>query len=1142
MSDELLHNLKTEDYTQNSLSDIGEYTRDKINTYWEFFIPHIYEDAYVYENEIQPDSLFDFITNHIDYLNENAESGEYPDEKVIPIEQDVYRYWNPSINVLYDIFDEYLNDDSSIQNIIGTVGNADAAVRFWFPRSGEGNPILLPLENLNQQTYYSQRGYNTDENNFGDDLTNHGLSRTWNENDNTRANNIQTTRERVEQSQSEVIKKWLRLIMPKYSRHVEIEDLNRNFWVIGLVLSKMLDAIFLTTPYKDLLRGIIEELSQLWENVLHLWINLALLNQKEKYNDFHVEFIPLPIDKFQPYQKFDGFDDFGDSENLNNLKTSILNNSSYDVILENISLAATDIIERLDYLVDKYSNNQLCIIPYIRLNNYNHNYFYTVLFPCICSYNELNEEDEDLGKWRFTTLSYKKVAAEEREMPMQPCIIDIFGRYGSFNFIDYLWGIKEFEDGQCSFGSPIEQIDVTEDTKGNYFALIRFTPSIEVLNDNTELNLSITLTDGAKFSAKNVEKVLGNFNFEGIDITDSGSFCGTGNFDSEHQEFEDIALTQQENGFYCGELVSAEVNTVPPIFDDLNVKILKIGDFYPVEYTLKDVKVPFHGPFQIYNKRQNDTNTIPYGIPDGVGLKGMHSDNNFNTKVYCPIENGTVHLLDVEIPSGLSLSFRPERGDHSLTHSICIRDNNEDEAQRRYYFIGNLENLPNLSLGQQVNYNTLIGSLYSNNVCIYCVAIMSDNQYISLPTESAGFPNQYGMFAHERYTFKPNTLSVPAPQASDQYTYGVGSYSLNTENGVKAYRNSYLNVLNSGTKTYVDHVISNIDVNGNQGVGAGQIKFVQYNLKNMGTDDNPRYDFNNTDFNFWTVSDLTSENLKNWGVSYAKQCILANEGWAEENHFFLTKIGLNYWTGANGPQWSHGITCHLLVYDKDTKEVTVLGKAMLFDGYWTNNTTVFSFDGTQWRRLGISGRIKKKTRHHGELITSEYSFDNGTFTWSDHNVAGSTGGYDALKVSIPIKLDPETRTTIVRDTGRECEIAPSVIWNYSGNGGIADNTGAANIEEWYRAAMRWVNDNNDSPVIRSDTSVKYTCARYLPNYGLLPIGIIILNPVDGTSLTNPIPRSVGFANEAEAYQYFYNTDTAIYWRNHDWWTGLDGDR
>lgn len=83
------------------------------------------------------------------------------------------------------------------------------------------------------------------------------------------------------------------------------------------------------------------------------------------------------------------------------------------------------------------------------------------------------------------------------------------------------------------------------------------------------------------------------------------------------------------------------------------------------------------------------------------------------------------------------------------------------------------------------------------------------------------------MFAHERYTFKPNTLSVPAPQASDQYTYGVGSYSLNTENGVKAYRNSYLKFLDeNGTKTKVDGVVSNIDVDGNQGVGAGQIKFV----------------------------------------------------------------------------------------------------------------------------------------------------------------------------------------------------------------------------------------------------------------------------------------------------------------------------
>jgi hypothetical protein len=27
--------------------------------------------------------------------------------------------------------------------------------------------------------------------------------------------------------------RWIRLIMPQYKRRVEVEDLNRNFWVIG---------------------------------------------------------------------------------------------------------------------------------------------------------------------------------------------------------------------------------------------------------------------------------------------------------------------------------------------------------------------------------------------------------------------------------------------------------------------------------------------------------------------------------------------------------------------------------------------------------------------------------------------------------------------------------------------------------------------------------------------------------------------------------------------------------------------------------------------------------------------------------------------------------------------------------------------
>ena len=36
----------------------------------------------------------------------------------------------------------------------------------------------------------------------------------------------------------------IRLLMPQYARRVEVEDLNKNFWVIGQVLDTMATALF----------------------------------------------------------------------------------------------------------------------------------------------------------------------------------------------------------------------------------------------------------------------------------------------------------------------------------------------------------------------------------------------------------------------------------------------------------------------------------------------------------------------------------------------------------------------------------------------------------------------------------------------------------------------------------------------------------------------------------------------------------------------------------------------------------------------------------------------------------------------------------------------------------------------------------
>jgi hypothetical protein len=42
-----------------------------------------------------------------------------------------------------------------------------------------------------------------------------------------------TDEERNDEGNTSITANWIRLIMPKYLRYVEVEDLNRNFWVIS---------------------------------------------------------------------------------------------------------------------------------------------------------------------------------------------------------------------------------------------------------------------------------------------------------------------------------------------------------------------------------------------------------------------------------------------------------------------------------------------------------------------------------------------------------------------------------------------------------------------------------------------------------------------------------------------------------------------------------------------------------------------------------------------------------------------------------------------------------------------------------------------------------------------------------------------
>jgi hypothetical protein len=100
----------------------------------------------------------------------------------------------------------------------------------------------------------------------------------------------------------------------------------------------------------------------LWENILYLWANLASLIEKPHYSKIHTEAVYIPNSEFQSFFKYDNFDNTK-TEDLSTLKN------------------------RLDYLVKTYTDCNLCILPIIRENNYEENYYSKSVYPYVLLYN-----------------------------------------------------------------------------------------------------------------------------------------------------------------------------------------------------------------------------------------------------------------------------------------------------------------------------------------------------------------------------------------------------------------------------------------------------------------------------------------------------------------------------------------------------------------------------------------------------------------------------------------------------------------------------------------------------------------------------------------------------------------------------------
>ena len=133
------------------------------------------------------------------------------------------------------------------------------------------------------------------------------------------------------------------------------------------------------------------------------------------------------------------------------------------------------------------------------------------------------------------------------------------------------------------------------------------------------------------------------------------------------------------------------------------------------------------------------------------------------------------------------------------------------------------------------------------------------------------------------------------------------------------------------------------------------------------------------------ASTLTPEWLREKGAEYIK-ILIDDDGIyksiTSEPTLFVTRIGIGYWTGEAGSQWSYGVFCDL--YFSSGTEVIWLGPVYLFDGYWTYDTRIFSTDDSNVRWRSLRMRCNSFTARTVNE-TTDYKMTGGQLAWFDYN-------------------------------------------------------------------------------------------------------------------------------------------------------------
>lgn len=406
------------------------------------------------EEELSKDSLFEIINRYCDLPSDpeqkyNLEidiSKLFSELLDIVINQGEDNFWNESvqkaIKLVYDGFLQDSDNRKPIANVkisVDDIKNADAGYSF------NGLPWVRPNINFDNKEYEKVRGH---------DQVINVLNRD---------NKLQFTHTQRKEAAAE-LNKWLRLIMPQYGRRVEIEDLNRNFWVIAQVLAAISGFLFdEDSSLINVIKSLLEETLQLWENVMYLWMNFSVTTQKVNTGVRKIIFY-INGDKhdIQHYKKYDDFD-------RDNISMDLFTIGRENNIIESY----------IEEYMQKYPEQNLVLLPIVRKNNYQLNYYSDEYYPAIY----LIHRKDDAKSLSEQVITYPLYYNNE--------ILRFSAKDGGIlpdNFKDKIYATRLTEDGYqyCAPFSQLSEISINQ-KKSRYYCSLRVIPEINIsLNNNRD--------------------------------------------------------------------------------------------------------------------------------------------------------------------------------------------------------------------------------------------------------------------------------------------------------------------------------------------------------------------------------------------------------------------------------------------------------------------------------------------------------------------------------------------------------------------------------------------------------------------------------------------------------------------------------